>query len=87
MPKEKTKFVADIVAGETIQDLFVLAEKNLAQKRDGKSFLTVTLADRNGQIRGVVWDHLEKAAAKVGDFVQVHAAANEYRGALQLVIK
>lgn len=87
MPKEKTKFVADIVAGETIQDLFVLAEKNLAQKKDGNAFLTVTLADRSGQIRGVVWDHLEKAAAKVGDFVLVHAAANEYRGALQMVVK
>ena len=87
MPTAKSKFVTHIVAGETIQDLFLLAEKNLAQKRDGSSFLTITLADRTGQIRGVVWDHLEKAAAKVGDFVQVQAAANEYRGALQLVIK
>ncbi len=87
MPIVKNKFVTHIVAGETIQDLFLLAEKNLAQKRDGSSFLTITLADRTGQIRGVVWDHLEKAAAKVGDFVQVQAAANEYRGALQLVIK
>jgi 3'-5' exoribonuclease len=87
MPIAKNKFVNHIVAGESIQDLFLLAEKNLAQKRDGNSFLTITLADRTGQIRGVVWDHLEKAAAKVGDFVQVQAAANEYRGALQLVIK
>jgi len=87
MPIAKNKFVTHIVTGETIQDLFLLAEKNLVQKRDGGSFLTITLADRTGQIRGVVWDHLEKAAAKVGDFVQVQAAANEYRGALQLVIK
>lgn len=83
----KNKFVSHITAGETIQDLFLLAERNLAQKRDGNSFLTITLADRTGQIRGVVWDHLEKAAAKVGDFVQVQASANEYRGTLQLVVK
>ncbi len=87
MPMPKNKFVSQITAGEAIQDLFLLAEKNLAQKRDGNSFLTITLADRTGQIRGVVWDHLEKAAAKVGDFVQVQAAANEYRGTLQLVVK
>jgi 3'-5' exoribonuclease len=87
MPIVKSKFINHIAAGETIQDIFLLAEKNLVQKRDGGSFLTITLADRTGQIRGVVWDHLEKAVAKVGDFVQVQAAANEYRGALQLVIK
>jgi len=85
----KKKFVADIVANETVQDIFVLAEKNTAQKRDGNPFMTVVLADKSGQIRGVAWDNVERLAASVsaGDFVQVQASASEYRGALQLVVK
>jgi 3'-5' exoribonuclease len=84
----KSRFVADITAGENIQDIFVLAEKNLALRRDGKPFLTIVLADKSGQIRGVVWDDVETAAcAASGDFVQVQASAGEYRGALQLVVR
>lgn len=89
MTIEKTKFVADIVAGDQVQDVFVLAEKNTAVKRDGKPFLTIALEDKTGQIRGVVWDNVEQAsaAAGAGDFVQVNGSAGEYRGALQLVVK
>lgn len=84
---DKKKFVANIHAGETIQDVFVLAEKNRAYKRDGNPFLNVVLADRTGQIKGVVWDNVEQAAAAEGDFVRISATAGEYRGALQLVVK
>lgn len=84
----KSKFVADICAGENIQDIFVLAEKNRAVRRDGKPFLTIVLADKSGQIRGVVWDNVEAAACSAaGDFVQVQGSAGEYRGALQLVVR
>lgn len=86
---EKKRFVDEIAAGESIRDVFVLAEKNMAHKRDGSPFLTITLADRTGRIRGVVWDDVTTAAsaAAAGDYVQVKAAAGEYRGALQLVVK
>lgn len=86
---EKKRFVADITAGETVRDIFVLAEKNMAHKRDGNPFLTVTLADKSGRIRGVVWDDVANAAsaASAGDYVRVKASAGEYRGALQLVVK
>lgn len=89
MTIEKRKFVTDIVAGDHVQDVFVLAEKNMAVKKDGKPFLTITLEDKTGQIRGVVWDNVEQAsaAAGAGDFVQVNGSAGEYRGALQLVVK
>lgn len=88
MTSEKSKFVADITAGDAIREVFALAEKNIVFKRDGKPFLTVTLEDRTGQIKGVVWDNVEQAsAAAAGDFVAVTGSAGEYRGALQLVVK
>jgi 3'-5' exoribonuclease len=85
----KQIYVTDIVAGETFEEIFVLAEKSMAHKRDGNPFLNVTLADRSGQIRGVVWDDVTTAAsaAMAGDYVLVKASASEYRGTLQLVVK
>ncbi len=85
----KNKYVADIVAGESVNDIFVLAEKNMAHKRDGNPFLNVTLADKSGQIKGVAWDNVAQiaAAANAGDFVRIRASVSEFRGNVQLVIK
>jgi 3'-5' exoribonuclease len=89
MEKAKKKFVGDIAAGDGISEIFVLAEKNMAHKRDGNPFLNVVLADNSGQIKGVVWDNVAQIASGVsaGDFVRVTAQAGEYRGMLQLVVK
>jgi len=84
----KHQYVSDLTPGDAIDDVFVLAEKNLAQKKDGNSYLTVTLADKTGTIGGVVWDNVERiaAAADSGDFVQVTARVTEYRGNLQATV-
>ena len=83
------RFVSELVAGSAIDDVFLLAERNVAHKKDGNPFLNVTLSDRTGQVKGVVWDQVERilAAAAEGDFVHVRAQVGEYRGNLQLVVK
>jgi 3'-5' exoribonuclease len=83
------QLVSELVAGSAIDEVFALAERNLAHKKDGNPFLNVTLSDRSGQVKGVVWDQVERIAAAVseGDFVHVRAHVGEYRGSLQLVVK
>ena len=83
------RFVSELVAGDATDDVFLLAERNVAHKKDGNPFLNVTLSDRTGQVKGVVWDQVERilAAAAEGDFVHVRAQVGEYRGNLQLVVK
>jgi 3'-5' exoribonuclease len=85
----KTRFVESLKAGETVDDAFVLVEKHLAQKRDGENYLNITLADRTGRLKGVVWDDVARIAAAVqsGEFVHVKGSLSEYRGLLQLVIR
>lgn len=89
MTQGKKRFIADIAANETVADIFVLAEKNMARKKDGNPFLTLVLADKSGRMRAVVWDDVHRAAAAAGegDFVQVQGTSGEYRGAVQLVIQ
>jgi 3'-5' exoribonuclease len=88
-PFTKKTFIADIAAGDHIDDLFVLADKTLSHKRDGNAYLTVTLADKSGRIKGMVWDNVDaiSGAANAGDYVIVSGSVSEYRGKLQMVVK
>jgi 3'-5' exoribonuclease len=85
----KKRFLTDIQAGDVVDDIFVLSEKILSQKRDGNNFLNITLSDKTGRIKGVVWDDVERITAGItsGDFVHINGHVGEYRGALQVVIK
>ena len=85
----KNRFIADIQAGDVVDDIFVLSEKILSQKRDGSNFLNITLSDKTGMIKGVVWDDVAgiTAGTASGDFVHVNGHVGEYRGSLQVVVK
>jgi 3'-5' exoribonuclease len=49
----------------------------------------MVLADRSGQIKGVVWENVRSiaAAADAGDYVRITGNVSEYRGTPQLVVK
>lgn len=85
----KKKFVSELKAGDGLDDIFVLAQKNMAHKKDGNPYLNLVLGDKTGQLKGVAWDQVEKiaAAASTGDLVRVEGQVNEYRSELQLVVK
>jgi 3'-5' exoribonuclease len=85
----KKQYIAGLKAGDGVDDVFVLAEKTVAHKKDGNPYLNLTFSDKTGQLKGVVWDNVDQivAAAKSGDLVQVTGAVSEYRGELQLVVK
>lgn len=86
---EKRQFVQHMAPGDKADDLFVLAERMLSHKKDGNPYMNVVLADRSGQIKGVVWDNVERiaAAAQAGDIVKVSGSVSEYRGVPQLVVR
>jgi 3'-5' exoribonuclease len=87
MPKQQ--FVSSLKPGETVDDVFVLSEKNLAQKKDGKNYLNLSFMDRTGTLKGVLWDNVEETVEQIsaGDYVQVKGSVSEYRGMLQLVVR
>ncbi|MBW1859649.1 MAG: HD domain-containing protein [Deltaproteobacteria bacterium] len=86
--QSKKTFVDTIRAGQTVNDLFVVREKQLAYKKDGNPYLTITLADRTGNVKAVAWDNVEEIskAFAAGDHVKVKGNATEYKGSLQLVV-
>ena len=85
----KKLFIKDIRAGDFVDDIFVLSKKTVAQKRDGNNFLNVTVSDKTGNIKGVIWDNVDEISAGTasGNFMQVQGTVSEYKGTLQLVVK
>jgi 3'-5' exoribonuclease len=87
MPKKQ--YINELKPGEAVDDVFVLSDKNMAQKKDGKNYLNLTFMDRTGNIKAVLWDNVENTAEQIttGDYVQVKGGISEYRGTLQLVVR
>lgn len=85
----KRTFVNIIEPGQTVDDIFVARDKQLAYKKDGAPYLTLSLVDRSGAMKAVVWDnvHTITKAFASGDYISVKGSVVEYRDALQLVVR
>lgn len=85
----KKQFITELKAGDGVDDIFVLTQKNIAHKKDGNPYLNMVLGDKSGQLKGVAWDQVEKiaAVASAGDLVRVEGGVSEYRSELQLVVR
>lgn len=85
----KNRFANELNPGDAVDDLFALAEKVRGVKRNGDAYLSLTIADRTGRVKGVVWDNADALSALCaeGDFVRVKGSVSEYKGALQVVIR
>lgn len=85
----KNQYVSSLKPGETVDDVFVMSEKSLSQKKDGKNYLNLTFMDRTGTLKGVLWENVEDTVDRIsaGDYVQVKGSVSEYRGTLQLVVR
>jgi len=85
----KHQFVADLAAGVILNDRFVVTEKIRAQKKNGEAYLSLSLLDRTGEIKGVVWDDVDRLDAVIAPkrFFQIEGNVTEYRGNLQVTVK
>ncbi|MEZ4525283.1 MAG: HD domain-containing protein [Desulfobacterales bacterium] len=85
----KPRYISSLRAGERLEDVFVITEKNLSQKKNGENYLSFVFADKTGDMKGVAWDNVEQIgkAGDSGDFVRVIGTVSEYRGSLQISVK
>src|SRR5450755_2008419 len=73
---------------QTITSLFVIAAKQVKSKKNGELYLSVTLADRSGQVQANMWDNVADTldAFEQDDFVKVKGVVHKYNGRWQLTI-
>ncbi|HER63699.1 MAG TPA: HD domain-containing protein, partial [Desulfobacteraceae bacterium] len=84
----KTIFISELAEGRQINDLFLVSRKNLAETKNGKPYLALTLMDRTGEIEARIWEnaaHFDKIS-ETGRIVAVEAQVKAFRDQLQLSI-
>ena len=73
---------------QTITSLFVVAAKQVKSKKSGDLYLSLTLADRSGQLQANMWDNVADTLETFAqdDFVKVKGVVHKYNGRWQLTI-
>ncbi len=84
----KQSYVKDIHAGDRVQDLFLVTEKNMAISQKGNPYLNLKLRDKTGEVDGRVWDRAAEMNKifQTGDIIQIQSQAVSFRNLIQLSI-
>ncbi|MCA9061987.1 MAG: HD domain-containing protein [Planctomycetaceae bacterium] len=81
-------FVKDLKDGDAVNEIFLLADKQLRANRNANLYLLATLRDSSGVISGLMWNVTEEGLAGVvaGDMVRVRGKVQCYQGGLQMIL-
>ncbi|MFN3157895.1 MAG: 3'-5' exoribonuclease YhaM family protein [Rubinisphaera brasiliensis] len=82
------RFINEINDGELIEEIFVLADKQLRANRNGDTYLLADLRDKTGSLHGLLWNISEDSVAHInaGDYVKVKGKVQLYNGNLQIIL-
>jgi len=81
-------FVKELKDGDSVNETFLLADKQLRANRNANLYLLATLRDRTGVISGLMWNIAEETVQHIaaGDFVRVRGKVQLYQGGLQMIV-
>src|SRR5262249_12939757 len=82
------RFVQQLTDGESLDEVFLVADKQLRANRNGNLFLQIDLRDRTGSITGRLWNATEHQFRSFdpGDFLSVRGKVQLFQGALQIIL-
>src|SRR5256885_4678419 len=82
------RFVQQMADGDSIEDAYLVVDKQLRANRNGNLYLQLELRDRTGSISARLWnagEHIFRSF-DVGDFLQVRGKVQLFQGALQVIL-
>lgn len=82
-------FAASIAAESSGWGFFLCVQKDLRQARSGELFISLSLQDKTGLIRGRIFNEVERFREEFdnGDFVKVLGRTDLYNGRIHLIIE
>lgn len=82
------RYVNELSHGDSVRDIFLVAEKHLRANRNGNLYLQVELRDKTGTISSRLWNANETIYTSFddGELVQVEGKVQLYQGALQMIL-
>lgn len=83
------RFVNELAEQETIDQVFLLADKQLRTNRQGNMYLQLRLSDRSGALTAMLWNVTDRVTASFepGDYVRVQGSTQSYNNALQVIAR
>lgn len=81
-------YVKDLKQYQVIESSFLIQNKDIRQKKTGDPFLSLTIADKSGDIDAKMWDNVSEVAETfgVGDFVYVKGVMSLFNGRPQFTV-
>ena len=82
------RYVNQLANGESVDDLFLVVDKQLRANRQGNLYLHLELRDKTGTVGARLWNATEDLARtfEPGDYLRVRAKVQVYQGALQVIV-
>ena len=82
------KFLNEYRDGDSVEETFLLADRQLRANRNANLYLLATLRDRSGVMSGLMWNVSEESVAHInsGDYVRVKGKVQVYQGGLQMIV-
>ena len=84
MTRRKVQQLAD---GDTLDEIFLVGEKQLRANRNGVLYLQMELRDRSGSISARMWNATEQQfnSFEEGDLLRIKGKVQLYQGSLQVI--
>jgi 3'-5' exoribonuclease len=82
------RFVQQMTDGDSVEEVYLVTDKQLRANRNGNLYLQLELRDRTGSISARLWnagEHLFRSF-ETGDFLQVKGKVQLFQGALQMIV-
>ncbi len=82
------RYISDLRPGETLDQVFLVREKDLRTTKKGDPYITCTLCDKTGKLPARMWQASETIFQSVptDGFLHVKGRTDDYRGQLQFII-
>lgn len=81
------QFINQLAEHQVIDQIFLVADKQLRANRQGNLFLQLRLSDRTGSLNAMFWNATETIAGTFdnGDFLRVKGTTQVHNGTLQMI--
>ena len=82
------QFVNELRDGDPVEEVYLLADKQLRANRNANLYLLSQLRDKTGLISGLMWNVTEEMVADInaGDFVKIRGKVHKHQGNLQIIV-
>jgi 3'-5' exoribonuclease len=82
------RYMRDLTDGDAVDEIFLVAEKQLRANRQGNQYLLFDLRDKTGVMQARLWNPPEQISKRFspGEFIHVRGKVQLFQGALQMIL-